>query len=203
MPEIDVAEVRGDVEIELAVAVVVEPDGAVAVHPAVKAGALGDVLEVAAIDVAEEREIAVAIDEHVLASVVVHVAPDRAHRDAQVRAVEVGQPRRGGDVLEGAVALVPVEGVGLAEAAVGEVEVGPVVAVDVGHGDGGTERGDVGLDAGDLRVEGRRLVDEVDPGLGGGVAQDEARARGVGGGPDRVRDRDAWRAGWPRRTGRR
>ena len=184
VPQIDVAEVGGDVEIEQAVAVVVEPDRAVAVHPATEAGALGDVLEAAAVDVAEQREVAVAIDQHVLAAVVVDVAPDGAHRDAFARAIEVGEPGRGGDVLEGAVAAVAVERVGLAEPAVREVEVRPAVAVEVGDRDGGAERRDVGLDARDLRVERRALVDEADAGLGGGVAQDEARTRSVGGGPN-------------------
>ena len=186
VPEIDVvAEVRGDIEVELSVAIVVEPDRTVAVHPAVQAGALGDVLEVLAVDIAEEREVAVAIDENVLAAVVVDVTPDGAHRDAFAGRIEVSQTCGGGDVLEGAVAFVAIEGVRLAETAVGEVEIGPVVAVEVGNGNGSAERGDVRLDAGDLRIERRAAMLKVDAGLGSDVAQREARARGVGRRADR------------------
>ena len=94
VPEIDVAaEVRGDVEIEQAIAIVVEPDRAVAVHPAAQAGLLGDVLEVLAVDVPEQRQIAVAVDEQVLAAVVVDVAPDGAHRHAFAGPIQVGDAR--------------------------------------------------------------------------------------------------------------
>jgi hypothetical protein len=79
------AEVGRHVKIEQAVAIVVDPDCAVAVDPAVQTAAFGHVLEVVAVDVFEEREIAVAIDEHVLASVVVEVTPYAAHRDAVAR----------------------------------------------------------------------------------------------------------------------
>ena len=172
VPEIDVvAEVRGDVEIEQAVAIVVEPDGAVAVHPAAQARRLGDVLKVVAVDVLEQREIAVAIDEQVLAPVVVEVAPDGAHRDAFAGAIEVGESRARGDVLERAVVPVAVEGVRLAEPAVGEVEIGPAVAVEVGDGHRCAECGDVRLDVGDLRVERRPVMHEVNAGRGGFVVQ--------------------------------
>src|SRR4029078_2475034 len=83
MPEVDVvAEVGRHVEIEPAVAIVIDPDCAVAVDPAVQTGGFGHVLEMVAVDVFEEREIAVAIDEHVLASVVVEVTPYAAPRNA-------------------------------------------------------------------------------------------------------------------------
>ena len=85
------AEVRGDVQIEQAIAIVVEPDRAIAVHPAMQAGRFGDVLEVRAVDVPEEREVAVAIDEQILAAVVVEVAPDAAHRHAFAGPIQVGE----------------------------------------------------------------------------------------------------------------
>ena len=92
VPQIDVAaEICGDVEIEQAIAIVVEPDRAVAVHPATQTGGLRDVLEALAIDVLEQREVAVAVDEQVLAAVVVEVAPDAAHRDAFAGAIQIGE----------------------------------------------------------------------------------------------------------------
>src|SRR5678816_1758577 len=46
VPQINVtSEIRGDVQVEQAVAVVVEPDCTIAVHPAMQSGGLGDVLE--------------------------------------------------------------------------------------------------------------------------------------------------------------
>ena len=182
MPQIDVAsEIGGDVEIEQAVAIVVDPDRAVAVHPPVQARGLGDVLKVVAIDVLEEREISVAIDEQVLAAVVVEVAPDAAHRDAFAGPIEIGESRACGDVLEGAVAAIAVERVRRAEAAVREVQIGPAVAIEVRDGDRRAQRGDVRLDVRDLRVECRPMMNERDAGGRGPVMQHEAGLRGVGG----------------------
>src|SRR5205814_4100813 len=88
VPQVDVAsKVRGDIEVEQTVAIVVEPDRAVAVYAAAEARLLGYILETSApwagsIHVLEQREIAVAIHQHVLAAVVVEVAPNRAHRNA-------------------------------------------------------------------------------------------------------------------------
>ena len=54
VPEVDVvAEVGRDVQIEQTIAIVVEPDRAVAVHPAVEAGRFGHLLEVRAVDVSD------------------------------------------------------------------------------------------------------------------------------------------------------
>ena len=180
MPEIDVvAEIRRHVEIEQPVAVVVEPDRSVAVHPAPETGGLGHVLEMRAVDILEERQIAVAIDEEILAAVVVDVAPDGAHRNTLARTVEVGHAGARGDVLEGAVAPVVVERVGIAEAAVREVEVGLSVAVEVGDGYASAESGDVRLDAGDARVEAGAVMDEVDSRLGGLVSERESGMRRI------------------------
>ena len=83
------------------------------------------------------------------------------------------------DVLEGAVAAISIECVRLAELAVGEVEVGPAVAVEVGDADRCAERRDVRLDVGDLGVEARPVVHEVNPGRGGLVAKREAGVRDI------------------------
>ena len=132
VPQVDVAsEVRGHVKIEQAVAIIVEPDGAVAVHPAVQACRLGDVLEMVTVEILVEREVSVAIDEHVFAAVVVEIAPDSAHRDAFARLIEIGQASTGGDILEGAITLVSIKRVGRAEVAVGEIEIGPAVAIKI------------------------------------------------------------------------
>src|SRR5690349_3400093 len=107
MPEVDVvAEVARDIEVEQPVAIVVDPDRAVAVHPAMQACALADVLEMMPIEVLEEREIAVAIHEQILPPVVVEVAPHAPHRDAFTRPIQIRESRAGRDVLERAVALV-------------------------------------------------------------------------------------------------
>src|SRR5690242_18218731 len=175
MPEVDVAaEIRGDVQIEQTVAVVVEPDRAVAVHPAMQAGRLGHVLEMRAVDVPVQREIPVAIDEEILTTVVVEVAPDAAHRHAVARPIQVSDARGGADVLERAVTLVPVQRVRRTESAVREVEIRPAIAIEVADRHGGAERGDMRLDVRDLRVEGGPAVNERDPRGLGLVPKDES-----------------------------
>src|SRR4029434_7303419 len=83
VPQVDVAsEVRGDVQVEQAVTVVVEPDCAGALHAALQTGGLRHVLEPFAVHVLEQGEVAVAVDEKVLTAVVVEVAPYATHRDA-------------------------------------------------------------------------------------------------------------------------
>ena len=181
VPEIDVvAEIPGDVEIEEAVAIVVEPDCAVAVHPPAQPGLLGYILEMFAVNVSEQREITVAIDEQVLAAIVVEVAPHPAHRHSFAGSIQIGDPRRCGNVLEGSVAAIAVQRIGLAEPAIGEVEIRPAVAIEVGYGNRCADCRDVGLDTGDFRVEGRTMVDEVDAGRSGRVAEDEARVGRIG-----------------------
>src|SRR6185436_16999970 len=72
VPQIDVAsKVRRHVEVEQSVAIVVEPDGAVAVHPAMKARADGDIDEMRAIHILVQCEVAVPINQNILSAVVV------------------------------------------------------------------------------------------------------------------------------------
>src|SRR5438445_13193182 len=52
MPQIDIAsEVRRDVEVEQTVAIVIEPDRAVAIHPSMQPGFFGHVLEMMAVQI--------------------------------------------------------------------------------------------------------------------------------------------------------
>ena len=186
MPQVDVvAEIGRDIEVEQAVAIVVEPDRAVAVHPAPETRRFGDVLEVPAVEVLEERKVAIAIDENVLAAVVVEVAPHAAHRDALARTVQIRQAGARRHLLERAVTAVAIQHVRLAEAAVREVEVRPTVGVEIGNGHGRTKRGDVRLDIGDLRVEARSAMDEVDVRRARLVAEYKTRVSGARGGADR------------------
>ena len=83
MPEVDVfGVVAADEEVELAVAVVVEPDGGVGVHPLRQPGLLGHAREALAAVVVEQFRPAPLVEEQVFVAVVVVVAPDRAHGDA-------------------------------------------------------------------------------------------------------------------------
>src|SRR4029079_4170697 len=172
--------VGSDVKIEQAVAIVVDPDRSVAIDPAMQASRFGHVLEVVAVDVLEQREIPVTVDEDVLAAVVVEVAPHAAHRDAVAGAVEVRKPRARRNLLEGAVATVSIQCIRLAELAAGEVEIGPTVAVEVRYADRRTECRNVRLDVGDLGVERRTMMDEMDAGGGCFVTEREAGMGDVG-----------------------
>ncbi len=123
------ADVR-DEEVELAVLVVVEEEGARAVAGVGHAGRLADVAELAAAEVLEEGVAhAHGADEEVGVAVVVDVGEGGRDRDA------VGHRHAGlfGDVGELAAAQVLPQ---LVRAELGdEVEVGPAVAVDVGGGE--------------------------------------------------------------------
>ena len=91
LPQVDVVgPVAGEEQIELAVAVVVEPDGGVGVDPRRQAGRLGDAREALAAVVVEQLGLAPLVDEQILVAVVVVVAPDRPHGDAGAGLVEVG-----------------------------------------------------------------------------------------------------------------
>src|SRR6266851_3925735 len=135
MPEIDVgAEVAGDVEIEEAVAVEVEPDRAVRIHPALEARLFGDVFEPAVAEVVQQLRIAPLIDEQVLVAVVVVVTPDRAHGYAFARTVQRSDTRLRRDIAERAVMLVYIQRIRRTEARRREVQIRPVVVVEIGDG---------------------------------------------------------------------
>src|SRR5205823_1997380 len=104
------------------------------------------------------------IDENILSAIVVEVAPHTSHRDAFARLVEIGESGSRADIFERAVTIVTIESVGLAELAVGEVEIGSSVTIEIGDGYRGAQRRHVRLNVGNLRIEGRPVVNEVDPG---------------------------------------
>ncbi len=185
MPEVDVVpEIRRDVEIEQTIAIVIEPDSAIAVHPAAEAGLCGDVLEVLAVDVSEQRQIAVAINEHVFAAVVIEVTPHGAHRHALSRPIEIREPRAFRDLLEGAIPAISVQRVGLTEATVGEIQIGLSVGIEVRDGHRCPQPRNVWLYAGDLWIERRPVVHEMNSGGGRLVTQHESRVRRISDLPD-------------------
>src|SRR4051812_18817779 len=172
VPEVDVAsEIGGDIQIQQSIAIKVDPDRAVAVYPAPEACLRRDIDEARAVEVLEQREIAVPVDEQVLSAIVVEVAPNRAHRNAFARPIQIRDPGARRNFLKRAVATISIQCVGFAELAVGEVEIGTAVAVEVGDRDRCSERGYMGLDAGDLRVEGRSVMHEADAGVHGNIPQ--------------------------------
>jgi len=108
-PQIDVvAKIRGDVQVQETIAIVIDPDCAIAIDPAAQSRCFGDILEVVPIEVPEQRQVSVAIHQHVLAAIVVEVAPDTSHRDALARAIEIRQSRACCCVFECPIALVSV-----------------------------------------------------------------------------------------------
>src|SRR5437588_6597487 len=111
-----------------------------------------------AVDVLEQRQITVAVDQHILPAVVVVVAPHGSHGYALARPIEARQAGARGHLLEGSVATVMVQRVRLSKAAVGEIEVRPTVAVEVHDGNRRPQRRDVWLDVSDLAIEGRPMV---------------------------------------------
>src|SRR5206468_11808929 len=66
-----------------------------------------------------------------------------------------------------------------------EIEIRPAIAVEVGHSDGGTDGCDVRLDVGDLWIEARTMVDEVNSRRGRRIVQHEAGMHWVRRGADR------------------
>ena len=178
VPEIDVLRpVPGHEQIEPAVAVVVEPDRAVRVHPFRQAGALRHARERSTLLVVKQLRTAVLVDEQVLEPVVVEVGPDRAHRDAGAGAIHGGDVHVGRHVLERAVALVPVQAVQAAFGAGRHVEVLPAVAIEIGDRHRRAHRRDLRHDVIQPRVEDRRFVGEVHAASPGGFLQGEAVAR--------------------------
>ena len=147
-----------------------------------RAGYVGDAGEAVAGVVVEKLGLTPFDQEKVFVAVVVVVAPDRTHRDAGSRPIYVPDAERPGDILEGAVVLVTVEAVLRALGAVGGVEVGPAVAVEVDDGDGRAHGGDLRHNGVEFRVELRRLMDEVDARDVGDLLKVEAVASERGGG---------------------
>jgi hypothetical protein len=139
----------------------------------------GHVLEAPPIHIAKERQIAVPVHEEIISSVIVHVAPDAAHRDAFAGTIQVGDARCRSDLLECAVASVAVQRVRLAEPAVREVQVAPSVAVEINDRDAGAQRNDVRLDVRETRIQLRRAMHEADAGARGLVTELKRGPRGV------------------------
>ena len=134
-----------DKEIEFAVIVVIEPDGASGPARSGDTGFVGDVGEGGVAVVLVKDAFAVGSDEHVRPVVVVEIADGDAHAE-----VSAGDTGFFGDVGEGAVAIVFVksiaDGLGrwrlpkIAGAAVDEEDVHPSVVVEIEKGATGAER---------------------------------------------------------------
>ncbi len=134
VPQVHIlAKVRRDVQIQQPVAVVVEPNGAVAVHPASEPRGSRHILEASATQVSKEGQVSITVNENILVAVVIHVTPHGTHRHSLSRTIDVGQSRARRHILESAIASIPIERVIRAEAAVGEIEVRPAVGVEIGH----------------------------------------------------------------------
>ncbi len=177
MPQVEVvAPVAGDEQVEFAVAVVVEPEGAVGVHPVGQAAfLLRDRREVFAGVVVVQDGPAPFIHQHVFIAVVVVVAPDGAHADAGSLPIEVREADFSGHVLECAVVLVAVKRAPAALGAADDENVRPAVAVEIDHRHRRPHRGDHRQDVLELGVELRRpVVDEIDAALLGDLFQVEA-----------------------------
>ena len=85
-------------------------------------------------------------------------------------------PALGRGVFECAIAFISIESVRLPEATVGEIQVRPSIAVEVGNGYRCAEGGNVRLYVGDLWIERRTLVHEVNAGSRSFVVQHESGA---------------------------
>ncbi len=160
--EIDVfGPVAGKKEVELAVAVVVEPHRGVRIDPVWQSRLLADAREPFSRVVVKELRAAVLIEKEILVAVVVVVAPHGAHRDASAGAIDVSHAKFTRDILERAVTLVAIEVVEAAVRAVGDVEVGPAVAIEIRHGHRCAHCRHLRHDRIELVVERRTLVDGV------------------------------------------
>src|SRR5579884_1077261 len=126
MPEINFLRVVSTNEkVEEAIAVVVEPNCGVCIHPRWQSSLLGYAGEAVALIVMEQLRLAPFVEKKILIAVVIVVAPDRAHGDAGAVFIYIRNAHLRGDVCEGAVVIVMVERVLAADCAVGYVDVGP------------------------------------------------------------------------------
>ena len=139
-----VVDEAADEEVELAIIVVIEPDGAGGPAWSGEPGFFGDVSERAVLVVFVQDAFAVGGDEQVRPAVVVVIPDGDAHAE-----VGAGDADFFGDVGEAAVAIIFVEGVAdglgggrrpkIAGAAVDEEDVHPAVVVEVEKCDAGAE----------------------------------------------------------------
>ena len=163
VPQIHVlGPVTGDEEIEPAVSVVIQPDGAVGVHPSRKPSPFADRNKATSLFVVKQFRPAVLVQEKVLVAVVVVVSPESAHRDASADLVDVRDTHHAGHVHERAVTPIPVKVIQAPGAAVRHVEVLPPVAVEIRNGHRRAHRRDLGHDVLQPPVEGRSQMNRID-----------------------------------------
>ena len=149
----------------MAVAVVIHPDRAVDVGPFGQSGDFRDAGKLLAAVVVEQLAPAPLIDKQILIPVVVVIAPYRAHTCAGSGLVQVGHAHLRGHIRKCAVVVVVVQVIGLALAAIGDVQVVPAVAVEVHNRHGRAHRGDLRHDVVEFGVQFWRRVREADAAL--------------------------------------
>jgi hypothetical protein len=167
MPQIEVVrEVAADEQIELAVAVVIDPGRAVDVDNAARhPGGRGDVRKALALIVVEQHgRTAPLVNQDVVVAVVVEIAPHRPHRHAGAVPVDIRQSKLGRDILELATSEVMVQVILSADRAVADVDVRQTVVVVVANRNRRAHRRNLRHDRRKLRIEHGGVMDKVDAG---------------------------------------
>src|SRR5688500_6170872 len=131
--EIDVfGVVATEKKIQTPVAIVIEPESGVCVDPRRQFCLIGYAREALAGIVVEELGPAPLVNKKIFVTVVVVVAPNSTHRNAGAGLIHVGDPHLRRHILERSIFQVAVERVLTSLAAVGDVDVRPTVAIEIG-----------------------------------------------------------------------
>ena len=155
-------EVPGDQEVQNPIAVVVEPVRPIGVDPALEPRASCHIQECAVAEVAKQLALAPLVDQHVIPTVVVKVAPHRAHRATGACPVQVGQSRTCGDLAKAPIPQIAVQGIRLIRRAGDAVEVQHAIGIVVANRHRSTGGRDLRSDYIDLGVNARWAVLKVD-----------------------------------------
>src|SRR6266536_2991883 len=111
--------------------------------------------------VMEQLRTAPFIKKEILEAVVVIITPDRAHRDTRAQLVKIGYSEFNGYVLERAIALISIQGVPAAFAAVGQIDVLPTIAIKINDRCTSPHRRNLRHDVIQFVIQCRRLMNEA------------------------------------------
>src|SRR5690606_9396782 len=152
-----------DEEIELPVTVIIEPDGGVGIDPVGKPGLIGYACKAFTGIIMIKLRLPPLVNEHVLVSIVVVIAPHRTHGNAIFARVFTIRPIVSLHLYKCAVSQVSKENVLGPFAAIGEVNVLPAVTVEIHHRDSCAHRSDLRHNVVEIGIELWSDMGEVDP----------------------------------------
>ena len=104
------------------------------------------------------------VKKEVFVAVIIIIAPDRAHRNACARLVDIGDTHLRRHVFECPVVHVVIETVLTSFATVCDIDVSPAVAVEINDGDSRAHRSDLRHDVIELGIKRRGLMMKINAG---------------------------------------